>query len=275
MRKALPFMFAFLLFLNSAYSAGNNTNGTLNVSDIPKIQKEALKKYKDIKTQNKYQEQMRQAAEKANQMYNQQKMQTMINTYKNDIFSSKQFTSAFKKYVPQDQLEAINRMVGNNELSRLSDHNRLFIFISSSMPASEIRSYVRQVAELNDPDVQIVMRGFIGGVKYMKPTVKFYYNMIKKDPSCDNIAECEVYNVTFDVNPLPFRKYHVDRVPAFVFDPNFQEINESTINLPDSAYKLYGDVSLEYALEKFYEKSRYAKLKELLNKLNNKGFFAK
>ncbi len=136
----------------------------------------------------------------------------------------------------------------------------------------EIRRYVKQVAMLNEPDVQIVMRGFIGGVKYIKLTIRFFYKAVKVDPDCKGLR-CKMYNVSFDVNPLPFRKYHIDKVPAFVFDPNFQKIMPYNINKNDSAYKLYGDVSLKYAITVLYRYSKYLRLKEFLDKYKSKAFF--
>ncbi len=263
MRKVFA-LFAVLLafYVSSAYASDNNSFSVIN---IPKIEKNALKKYKHIDTQNKYSKQMQKAGEQAYKLYNQKKMQSMISTYENDIFSSKQFAAAFKKYVPKSQMHKI-------KFSRIGSHDKLFIFISSSMPMYETRRYVRQVAMLNEPDIQIVMRGFIGGVKYMTPTIKFFYEAAKVNPECEGLR-CKLYPVSIDVNPLPFRKYHIDRVPAFVFDPDFQKIMPYNIDKDDGSYKLYGDVSLKYAITVLYRYSKYLRLKEFLNKFKSRAFF--
>lgn len=260
MRKILV-LFMVLFSLNAF--AGDNSS--FSVINIPKIEKNALKKYKNIKTQNKYSKQMQKAGQQAYKSFNQKQMQNMLTTYEKNIFASKQFAAAFKKYVPKGERQKV-------KFSRIGSHDKLFIFISSSMPMYEIRQYVRQTATLNEPDVQIVMRGFIGGVKYIKPTIRFFYKAVKLNPSCKGLR-CKMYNVSFDVNPLPFRKYHIDKVPAFVFDPNFQKITKTNINNPDKAYKLYGDVSLKYAIKVLYDNSKYLRLKEFLDKLKNKAFF--
>ncbi len=260
MRKL--FVLLFVLLSLSAYATDSSSFSVIN---IPKIEKNALKKYKHINTQNKYAKQMQKAGEQAYKSFNKKQMQTMLNTYEKDIFTSKQFALAFKKYVPKNERQKV-------EFSRIGAHDKLFIFISSSMPMYEIRRYVKQVAMLNVPDIQIVMRGFIGGVKYIKPTIRFFYKAVKVDPGCKGLR-CKMYNVSFDVNPLPFRKYHIDKVPAFVFDPNFQKIMPYNINKNDSAYKLYGDVSLKYAITVLYRYSKYLRLKEFLDKYKNKAFF--
>ena len=251
-----------ILCINTSYASGNVSFSVIN---IPKMEKNALKKYKHINTQNKYAKQMQKTGEQAYKLYNQKKMKSMIITYEKDIFSSKQFAAAFKKFVPKNQMPKI-------KFSRIGSHDKLFIFISSSMPMYEIRRYVRQVAMLGEPDIQIVMRGFIGGVKYIKPTIRFFYEAVKVNPNCKGLR-CKTYNVSFDVNPLPFRKYHVDRVPAFVFDPDFHKIMPYNIDRDDGSYKLYGDVSLEYAVKILYKNSKYLRLKELLNKFRSKAFF--
>lgn len=261
MRKIF-ILFIVLFCINSAYAANNSSFSVVN---IPTIEKNALKKYKHVKTQNKYTKQMRQAGEQAYKSYNQKKMQGMINTYESNILSSKEFAAAFKKYVPKNQMQRI-------KYSRIGAHDKLFIFVSSSMPMSEIRRYVKDAALLNEPDIQFVIRGFIGGVKYIKPTIRFFYKAAKVDPYCKGLR-CKMYNISLDVNPLPFRKYHIDRVPAFVFDPIFQKISKANINRNDNAYKLYGDVNLKYAIKTLYDNSKYLRLKELLDKFTSKAFF--
>ncbi len=252
----------FIAFVSISNASDNNSFSVIN---IPKIEKNALKKYKHIKTQNKYTKQMQQAGKQAYKSYNQKKMQNMVNTYKNNIFSSKEFADAFKRYVPKSERQKV-------KFSRIGAHDKLFIFISSSMPMSEIRQYVKTAALLNETDIQFVIRGFIGGVKYIKPTIRFFYKAVKVDPYCKGLR-CKMYNVSFDVNPLPFRKYHIDRVPAFVFDPDFQKITKTNINHNDNAYKLYGDANLKYAIKTLYDNSKYLRLKEFLDKFTSKAFF--
>ncbi len=272
MRNTIVFSFLLIAFTcvlpPKKTFAGNNTDA-FKVTSIPTVEKNALKKYKHINTQNKYTKQMQQPANKAYQSYQQKKMQNMINTYQTDIFSSKQFVDAFKKYVPASQIKHITA-----NFTRIGAHDKLFIFISSSMPLYEVRQYVQQVAFLNEPDIQIVMRGFVGGIKYIKPTIRFFYKSAKIDPYCHKSEMlCKVYNVSFNVDPLPFRKYHITRVPAFVFDPDFYKITKLNINNSNNAYKLYGDVSLKYAIKLLYKKSGYLRLKDFLDKYKSKEFF--
>ena len=67
----------------------------------------------------------------------------------------------------------------------LPANERIYIFISSSMPRETLRNYVRDVARLKDPNVRLIMRGLVGGVKYIKPTMRFVSGILLKDPACD------------------------------------------------------------------------------------------
>ena len=63
----------------------------------------------------------------------------------------------------------------------LPTDERVYIFISSSMPKQTLRNYVRDVAKLSDPNVKLVMRGLVGGMKYIKPTLRFVGSLFVKD----------------------------------------------------------------------------------------------
>ena len=251
-----------------------NTVAKDNITDttILQVQKNAEKLYGHTEYKNKYSSQMKPQAGRAYQFYNQKQMQEMINTYKRNILSSKRFQTAIKKYAPSDVYAYYFNDTLKKNISPAVGNDRLFICISSSMPMSELRSYVKQVAYLGAKDVVFVMRGFIGGVKYMTPTIKFFYNMVKINPDCKGL-NCKTYGVMLDVNPLVFRKYHIDRVPAFVFTPNFHKIMPYNIDKDEGAYKLYGDVNLKYAIEVLYKNSKYVRLKQLLIRYKKKAFF--
>ena len=53
----------------------------------------------------------------------------------------------------------------------LGTNERIYIFLSSSIPTETLRRYTSAVGALGDRNVRFVMRGFIGGAKYMKPTL--------------------------------------------------------------------------------------------------------
>jgi type-F conjugative transfer system pilin assembly protein TrbC len=156
---------------------------------------------------------------------------------------------------------------------------RIYIFISSSMPKRTLRNYTRDVAKLNDPNVKLVMRGLVGGMKYLKPTLRFVEGLLVRDEGCDpRKRTCERYGAGVEIDPLLFRRYGIDRVPAIVFarrvsivDPQMSEGMEKNMAVPEF-HTIHGDVALEYALERFRAETGSHALATLITKLNS-GFY--
>ncbi|MRR35400.1 conjugal transfer protein TrbC [bacterium] len=156
---------------------------------------------------------------------------------------------------------------------------RVYIFISSSMPKRTLRNYVRDVAKLGDPNVKLVMRGLVGGMKYLKPTLRFVGSLLVKDEECDpQKRKCERFGAGVEIDPLLFRRYGIDRVPAIVFarkvnvvDPQMSEGLERNMSVAEF-HVLHGDTALEYALERFRSETGSAVLGALVTRLNS-GFY--
>ena len=147
-------------------------------------------------------------------------------------------------------------------------NEQIYIFISSSMPISTIRNYVQDVAYLNDPNIIFVLRGFIGGVKKAKPTLKFTRDIIKKDPGCTR--SCDRYNVKVQVNPLMFSRYNIDRVPAILYVQGTLPKEAAELKVNKTTYPnwiVYGDASLETATEIFTDKTKKESIKAMNRKL--------
>ena len=161
----------------------------------------------------------------------------------------------------------------------LPANERIYIFISSSIPRETLRNYVRDVARLKDPNVKLVMRGLVGGVKYIKPTMRFVSGILLKDPSCDpEKGRCERYAAGVNVDPLIFRRYGIREVPAIVYarnvtvlDTEMSEGMESNVKSGEF-YTIHGDVALGYALERFRSETGSQALAELA-RLLEAGFY--
>lgn len=170
--------------------------------------------------------------------------------------------------------EAAAAMAG--ELPR---DERVYIFISSSMPKRTLRNYVRDVAKLGDPNVKLVMRGLVGGMKYIKPSLWFVGSLLVRDEECDpQKRKCERFGAGVEIDPLLFRRYGIDRVPAVVFarkvnvtDPQMSEGLERNMAVAEF-HVLHGDVALEYALDRFRSETGSTALGALVTRLNS-GFY--
>ena len=55
---------------------------------------------------------------------------------------------------------------------------RIYIFMSSSVPLVTWNNYAKDIDKVRDPNIIMVMRGCIGGCKYIRPTLKFIQNII-------------------------------------------------------------------------------------------------
>ena len=125
--------------------------------------------------------------------------------------------------------------------------DKIYIMISRSVPLQTLRNYVKSIVA-NGYNATLVMRGFVGGVGRIMPTVKFIMDVIKKDPSCEwSITHpCDTYETGITIDPTLFRVYGIQEVPSIVIAKGIPEGNAT----PKEAYVLTGDVSIDYAIEK-------------------------
>lgn len=138
----------------------------------------------------------------------------------------------------------------------LSDDERIYIFISSSMPEMTIRNYIRDASKIGN-NIYLILRGGIGGIKQIMPTVVWANSLLKKNSLCE--SQCEMYGVKILIDPFLFRKYGITKVPAVVYVKGVQNpeglsegLNSVKIN---NFWVSYGDVSLDYHLKLIEEKS--------------------
>lgn len=139
------------------------------------------------------------------------------------------------------------------------DHNeKIFIIISSSIPEHILKNYFEMLQNVNT-DVTFVLRGTIGGVKKIMPTL----NWIKKVTTKKDNSRYE-YNII--IEPRISTKYNIEKVPALLYIKNYDEfyIQRDT----DEMYYIhYGAVDVDYALEKINLDVKSKGLKKLLEKI--------
>jgi len=162
---------------------------------------------------------------------------------------------------------------------QLQASERIYIFISSSIPRETLRNYVRDVARLKDPNVKLVMRGLVGGVRYIKPTMRFVSGILLKDSACDpEKSRCERYAAGVNVDPLLFSRYGIEKVPAIVYARNVSLLDQGmsegmgkNVSVGDF-FTIHGDVALSYALERFRSETNSQALPALIRNLDA-GFY--
>jgi type-F conjugative transfer system pilin assembly protein TrbC len=184
----------------------------------------------------------------------QKRLQTQIDTLRSQLNSTGEEPSPIsRKESCQDSL--------------LMPGEKIYLFISSSMPEITLRNYAQDLDKLGDRNIVMVMQGFVDGVKYITPTLEFIQNILKKSPSCDSESMvCEAFNAGVYIDPQAFARYGITAVPAVVYARD-----ENEENLKD-AYRVSGEVSLEYALERIEKESKSSQIRHALKKLR-KGFY--
>ncbi len=178
----------------------------------------------------------------------QDTLKQMSDYIRNQIFPgvAEQYGPVQEKYY--SDVDNMKRILAGDE--------RLYIMISSSVPIQTLRTYADDLDKIRDPNIQMVLRGFVNGAKYVRPTLDFIKRVTYVDPSCDS-EDCQVYKANIIIDPTLFSRYRVEAVPAFVYvrgvsvkDPYMTEGVDYNATYRDYAV-LTGDISIEYALELF------------------------
>jgi type-F conjugative transfer system pilin assembly protein TrbC len=148
------------------------------------------------------------------------------------------------------------------------------------VPVETIRTYVRDLDLLADPNIVMALRGFVAGMRTVQPTIGFIESLLVKEKSCKNTVqkECDIHRVNIQIDPLVFRKFGIEQVPAFVYvkgailqDDKLSIGNKNNLHPQATHSILFGDISLNYVLERFAEESGSDYLKAMADKLNSGG----
>lgn len=144
---------------------------------------------------------------------------------------------------------------------------QLVLFVSSSMPLHTLRAYARDLARVGGV---MVMRGGIGGLKAIQPTLNQIHSILAVKEGCQ--GQCKMWDTEVLIDPMLFRMYGVTKVPALIYQPDMQ-IAAYCDGL-DRAHKasgiVYGDASLMALLDELYKENPAPILKELSTQLWNK-----
>lgn len=211
---------------------------------------------------NRYEDEMKAVAGTLDTYYHSDEFQGRVRS-ETERIKAQVFGENFARFYPDN--------VTSERKGKLPESERVYIFISSSMPLQTVRNYSASVARLGDPRIVMVMRGFVGGMTRIQPTIRFVADALKKHHSCSPAeGECDMVPVSLVVDPLLYRRYAIDRVPAVVFvrgvkaeNPGLSEGDVKNTDITDS-YTVYGDASLEYILQSIGRESGASSLKELL-----------
>lgn len=165
--------------------------------------------------------------------------------------------------------------IGIEKNRYLSQTDRIYIFVSSSVPKETLIEYAKSIDELGlNNRAVMVIRGCIGGCKYIKPTLKWISSILH-----ENGKNKDGIPIQFWIDPLLFRMYKINKVPCIAFA---EDVRTVQIGLSEGLkYNLKtkpkfalscGDWSLVYHLRQLYKKTKNPKLKTLLKAIKKTSF---
>jgi len=245
---------------------------TLESVDRATSNAEKLQKKLD-QPQNKNQKEGQEWAEEISSFYYSDAFQKRISAETERLKST-----IFKNYLPGNQYSEPEKEKPNgNHENLLLPSERIYIFISSSIPVETLRAYVRDVDKIGDPRIVFVMNGFVGGMRSFKETLDFIVSIKTKDPGCSLLqGECSFYRANLQIDPLLFRKYQITSVPAVVYAAGRSLMNadrpdhEANIS---NYYVIKGDASLEHHLEVIRREVKSVSLENILTALRS-GYYS-
>jgi type-F conjugative transfer system pilin assembly protein TrbC len=199
--------------------------------------------------------------------FGQAKAEEMANYFYSDAYQKKISAeverlkaTVFKKQFDESTARLLKKHYSDMPAGTLPANERIYVFISSSMPLHVLRNYAADLDKLSDRNVVMVMRGFVGGITYVKPTREFVGRVLNKSEGCDPASSiCETYRVNLQIDPTLFGRYKISEVPAFVYATN---VNTVDVTFSEGAGDntsvgsfsvIKGDYPLEYMLERIYE----------------------
>lgn len=252
MNKKLQTLIILILIIKSISYVSAEEFGP---NEVKSVLDEAEKVKSDIRIEEINNPKTQKAAEKAAEYFHSDKCQKSMKTESERI----------KKNLPNEYVKE------EKSPTNLPDTERIYIFISSSMPIPTLKTYALQIEAIGDKNITLVMRGFIGGMEKFGPTMKFCQQVLMVDPDCQ-LNDCEAIRAQIEIDPNLFKKFGIREVPAIVYAQNVNLIDpeqsagiDGNIKGKISGYKLYGAVPIDYALDKFYQETKSNNLKRLLS----------
>jgi len=159
----------------------------------------------------------------------------------------------------------IDKSKGSKSDDLLPPDERLYIFMSASVPESIWETYGEDLKNLGSRRIIVVLRGCIGpdGCKYIKPTINFLRRVLFNNGN-------ETRGIEIQIDPYLFKKYNVKVVPTFVYvkglrvkNPSLSEGLAENIDSDPKILVLKGDVSIRGVVEKFLEHSDFPGLRKM------------
>lgn len=149
-----------------------------------------------------------------------------------------------------------------NENVGLSANERIYIFVSSSMPDELVKTYLGY-AEKSNGAIRLALRGFVKGPEKIGPTQDWVRRMITKKDGTE-------YKAGIEINPQIQAEYGINQVPAVLYIADYNPINDAhtgQFKKSDDFWVVYGGVDFIYALEQIQKDSKAKGFTKLIKTL--------
>ncbi len=159
---------------------------------------------------------------------------------------------------------------------RLLNSEKVFLFISSSMPEQTLRAYAQDLDRLGDPNFVLVLRGFVDNMQKARPTLDFLEKLLVRESGCrlGKDKACDLFKVSIVIDPLVFQKFNIQEVPALAFVRNINLVDpKQSLGLAGNlsgeveAVVVCGDAALASGLEHIFKDTKDARIKQTVRKL--------
>jgi len=215
----LFFVCVFLALISVSFSSSQKEEGDIVLQEsVKNLRKQAEEYEKTVseKVKNRARSpELEKKAEEAYGVYQSPEFQAKVKEYQAELQKLFNKNGTTVKVNPRKYYEDFYEY--SKDVLVLSDDEVMYVFVSSSMPREVIREYLASVEKV-EGEVNFVLRGGVKGLKYLRTTIEYVANLLKKDENCDfTKAECEVYSSSFLIDPLLFREFGIKTVPAVVY----------------------------------------------------------
>ena len=248
-----------LCFIASQTFAGDQSSTDLKMRDVSEVLNTAQEKAKELKLPENGQTDdcgCQEVAGKLADKFNAPDFQAKVRDEQQRLQET-----IFKDILAESMPQSDQNYPAETE----ANEGKIYLFVSSSVPLTTLRNYAAMIDRARTGHIIMVLRGFIGGMKKIRPTMEFIGEILKKDPSCNLTKEkCDSYQVNVQIDPHLFQRFGIEDVPALTYLPTIESDAEEKQAEP---IIINGDAGLDYLLERINREAKSADLNVLITAL--------
>lgn len=139
---------------------------------------------------------------------------------------------------------------------------RPVLFVSSSMPLITLRRYAYDLEKVGGA---MILRGGVGGLSTLRETLGFSQKVLTVKTDC--VQNCKFMATPILIDPILFKRYQIDKVPALVLEKSSTEPHCKVDFDHGAGSIVYGDASLRGMLDELNRLNPRSEIREAIEKL--------